>query len=102
MALSPKHISIITVTYANKAEAIASQALAETMMEKIAVNNGCKRVRCYLAGESTRMVLFEYEEEESQKRVVEALNEYTKIHSEAFQIKMLTVRGRLLSDSLKD
>tara|TARA_B100000963_G_C22193891_1_gene480054 strand:+ start:252 stop:560 length:309 start_codon:yes stop_codon:yes gene_type:complete len=100
MTSSSNHISIITVTYANKAEAIASQALAKTMMEKIAVKNGCKRVRCYMSGESTRMVLFEYDSEETQKNVVEALSDYTKIHSEAFQIKMATVRGKLLSDSL--
>ena len=102
MASSSNHISIVTVTYANKAEAIASQALAETMMEKIALKNGCKRIRCYMSGESTRMVLFEYDSEETQMKVVDALGDYTKIHSEAFQIKMVTVRGTLLSDSIKD
>ena len=40
--------------------------------------------------------------EESQKKVVESLIEYSKIHSEAFQIKMNTVRGKLLSDSFKE
>ena len=102
MAIFANHISIVTVTYANKSETIASQALAETMMEKIAIDNGCLRVRCYLSGESTRMILFEYENEDSQMKVVEALNDYSKIHSEAFQIKMVTVRGKLLSDSLKE
>ena len=102
MTSSSDHISIVTVTYANKAEAIASQALAETMMEKIALENGCKRVRCYMSGESTRMILFEYESEEAQIKVIDSLGAYTKIHSEAFQIKMVTVRGTLLSDSLKD
>ena len=102
MTSSSNHISIVTVTYANKAEAIASQALAETMMEKIALKNGCKRIRCYMSGESTRMVLFEYDSEETQMKVVDALGDYTKIHSEAFQIKMVTVRGTLLSDSIKD
>ena len=48
------------------------------------------------------MILFEYENEDSQMKVVEALNDYSKIHSEAFQIKMVTVRGKLLSDSLKE
>ena len=91
MAIFANHISIVTVTYANKSETIASQALAETMMEKIAIDNGCLRVRCYLSGESTRMILFEYENEDSQMKVVEALNDYSKIHSEAFQIKMVTV-----------
>ena len=43
-----KYISIITVTYINSSEAIASQALAENMMEKIALDNGCDRVRCCL------------------------------------------------------
>ena len=71
-------------------------------MEKIALENGCKRVRCYMSGESTRMVLFEYESEEAQIKVIDSLGVYTKIHSEAFQIKMVTVRGTLLSDSLKD
>jgi len=102
MSILANHISIVTVTYANKAEAIASQALAETMMEKIALDNGCSRVRCYSSGESTRMILFEYQNEESQKKVVESLIEYSKIHSEAFQIKMNTVRGKLLSDSSKE
>ena len=48
-----KYVSIITVTYINSSEAIASQALAENMMEKIALDNGCDRVRCYLSGEVT-------------------------------------------------
>ena len=71
MAIFANHISIVTVTYANKAETIASQALAETMMEKIAIDHGCLRVRCYLSGESTRMILFEYENEDSQMKVAE-------------------------------
>ena len=48
------------------------------------------------------MILFEYQNEESQKKVVESLIEYSKIHREAFQIKMNTVRGKLLSDSFKE
>ena len=47
------HISIVTVTYANKVETIASQALAETMMEKIAIDNGLKSSVLF-ARESTR------------------------------------------------
>ena len=39
---------------------------------------------------------------EKSKKVVESLIEYSKIHSEAFQIKMNTVRGKLLSDSFKE
>ena len=35
-----KYVSIITVTYINSSEAIASQALAENMMAKIALDNG--------------------------------------------------------------
>ena len=54
-----KYVSIITVTYINSSEAIASQALAENMMEKIALDNGCDRVRCYLSGEVTRLIVFE-------------------------------------------
>ena len=53
-----KYVSIITVTYINSSEAIASQALAENMMEKIALDNGCDRVRCYLSGEVTRLIFF--------------------------------------------
>tara|TARA_Y100001968_G_scaffold36799_1_gene28232 strand:- start:51 stop:155 length:105 start_codon:yes stop_codon:yes gene_type:complete len=34
MSILASQISIATVTYTNKAEAIASQALAETMMKK--------------------------------------------------------------------
>ena len=41
-------------------------------------------------------------EETKEKKVVESLIEYSKIHSEAFQIKMNTVRGKLLSDSFKE
>ena len=62
-----KYVSIITVTYINSSEAIASQALAENMMEKIALDNGCDRVRCYLSGEVTRLIVFEYNEEKIQK-----------------------------------
>mgnify|MGYP003302667208 CR=1 FL=1 len=65
-----KYVSIITVTYINSSEAIASQALAENMMEKIALDNGCDRVRCYLSGEVTRLIVFEYNEETIQKKVI--------------------------------
>jgi hypothetical protein len=88
-----KYISIITVTYINSSEAIASQALAENMMEKIALDNGCDRVRCYLSGEVTRLIVFEYNEETIQKKVIDALKNYTEIH------KMTSVRGKLLSDT---
>ena len=64
-----KYVSIITVTYINSSEAIASQALAENMMEKIALDNGCDRVRCYLSGEVTRLIVFEYNEETIQKKL---------------------------------
>ena len=94
MSILANYISIVTVTYANKAEAIASQALAETMMEKIALDNGCSRVRCYLSGESTRMILFEYQSEESQKKVVESLIEYSKIHT--FILILLVKRTKFL------
>ena len=94
-----KFASIITVTYLNSAEAIASQALAENMMEKIALENGCERVRCYLSGEVTRIIIFEYNKEEIQNNVVNALKKYTDIHKKAFTHKMSTVRGKLLSDS---
>ena len=94
-----KFISIITVTYVNSAEAIASQALAENMMEKIALENGCQRVRCYLSGEVTRLIAFEYNEENIQKKVIAALEKYTEIHKSAFSYKMTSVRGKLLSDS---
>ena len=63
-----KYVSIITVTYTNSSEAIASQALAENMMEKIALDNGCDRVRCYLSGEVTRLIVFEYNDETIQKK----------------------------------
>ena len=63
-----KYVSIITVTYINSSEAIASQALAENMMEKIALDNGCDRVRCFLSGEVTRLIIFEYNEETIQKK----------------------------------
>ena len=99
MSISANHISIVTVTYANKAEAIASQALAETMMEKIALDNGCSRVRCYLSGEVTRLIIFEYNEETIQKKVIQELKHYTEIHKNAFTHKMVSVRGKLLSDS---
>ena len=65
-----KYVSIITVTYINSSEAIASQALAENMMEKIALDNGCDRVRCYLSGEVTRLIVFEYNEEKIQKELI--------------------------------
>ena len=58
------------------------------------------RVRCYLPesqhADTTKMKM------KTQMKVVEALNDYSNIHSEAFQIKMVTVRGKLLSDSLKE
>ena len=94
-----KFVSIITVTYINPSEAIASQALAENMMEKIALDNGCDRVRCYLSGEITRLIIFEYNEETIQKKVIEELKQYTEIHRNAFTHKMVSVRGKLLSDS---
>ena len=94
-----KFVSIITVTYRNSSEAIASQALAENMMEKIALDNGCDRVRCYLSGEVTRLIVFEYNEEAIQNKVVLSLKEYTEIHKNAFTHKMVSVRGKLLSDS---
>tara|TARA_B100001094_G_scaffold168928_1_gene163359 strand:- start:603 stop:905 length:303 start_codon:yes stop_codon:yes gene_type:complete len=94
-----KFVSIITVTYRNSSEAIASQALAENMMEKIALDNGCDRVRCFLSGDITRVVIFEYNEEIIQKKVIEALKKYTEIHKNAFTHKMVSVRGKLLSDS---
>ena len=93
-----KFVSIITVTYINSSEAIASQALAENMMEKIALDNGCDRVRCYLSGEVTRLIIFEYNEETIQKKVIEELKQYTDIHKKAFTHKMVSVRGKLLSD----
>ena len=94
-----KYVSIITVTYVNSAETIASQALAENMMEKIALDHGCERVRCYLSGEVTRLIVFEYNEEGIQKKVIDALKNYTEIHKNAFTHKMTSVRGQLLSDS---
>ena len=94
-----KYVSIITVTYINSSEAIASQALAENMMEKIALDNGCDRVRCYLSGEVTRLIVFEYNEETIQKKVIDALKQYTEIHKNAFTHKMTSVRGKLLSDT---
>ena len=94
-----KFISIITVTYINSSEAIASQALAENMMENIALDHGCERVRCYLSGEVTRLIVFEYNEEGIQKKVIDALKNYTEIHKNAFTHKMISVRGKLLSDS---
>tara|TARA_B100001996_G_scaffold343670_1_gene298914 strand:- start:72 stop:374 length:303 start_codon:yes stop_codon:yes gene_type:complete len=94
-----KFISIITVTYINSSEAIASQALAENMMENIALDYGCERVRCYLSGEVTRLIVFEYNEEGIQKKVINALKNYTEIHKNAFTHKMISVRGKLLSDS---
>ena len=94
-----KFISIITVTYINSSEAIASQALAENMMENIALDYGCERVRCYLSGEVTRLIVFEYNEEGIQKKVIDALKNYTEIHKNAFTHKMISVRGKLLSDS---
>ena len=94
-----KFVSIVTVTYVNKAELIASQSLAETMMEKIAIDNGCERVRCYQSGDYIRIIIFEYNEETIQKKVISALKEYTEIHNNAFTFKMSTVRGSLLSDS---
>ena len=94
-----KYVSIITVTYINSSEAIASQALAENMMEKIALDNGCDRVRCYLSGEVTRLIVFEYNEETIQKKVIDALKDYTEIHKNAFTNKMTSVRGKLLSDT---
>ena len=94
-----KFISIITVTYINSSEAIASQALAENMMENIALDYGCERVRCYLSGEVTRSIVFEYNEEGIQKKVIDALKNYTEIHKNAFTHKMISVRGKLLSDS---
>jgi hypothetical protein len=94
-----KFISIITVTYINSSEAIASQALAENMMENIALDHGCERVRCYLSGEVTRLIVFEYNEEGIQKKVINALKNYTEIHKNAFTHKMISVRGKLLSDS---
>ena len=94
-----KYVSIITVTYINSSEAIASQALAENMMEKIALDNGCDRVRCYLSGEVTRLIIFEYNEETIQKKVIDALKNYTEIHKNAFTHKMTPVRGKLLSDT---
>ena len=94
-----KFISIITVTYINSSEAIASQALAENMMEKIALDNGCDRVRCYLSGEITRLIIFEYNDENIQKKVIQELKQYTDIHKKAFTHKMVSVRGKLLSDT---
>ena len=94
-----KFISIITVTYINSSETIASQALAENMMENIALDHGCERVRCYLSGEVTRLIVFEYNEEGIQKKVINALKNYTEIHKNAFTHKMISVRGKLLSDS---
>ena len=94
-----KFVSIITVTYRNASEAIASQALAENMMEKIALDNGCDRVRCYLSGDITRLIVFEYNEEAIQNKVVLSLKQYTEIHKNAFTHKMVSVRGKLLSDS---
>ena len=94
-----KFVSIVTVTYINSSEAIASQALAENMMEKIALDHGCDRVRCYLSGEVTRLIIFEYNEETIQKRVIKELKQYTDIHKKAFTHKMVSVRGKLLSDT---
>ena len=94
-----KFVSIITVTYINSSEAIASQALAENMMEKIALDNGCDRVRCYLSGEVTRLIIFEYNEENIQKRVIKELKQYTDIHKNAFTNKMVSVKVKLLSDT---
>ena len=46
------------------------------MMEKIALDNGCDRVRCYLSGEVTRLIIFEYNEETIQKKVIDALKNH--------------------------
>tara|TARA_Y100000590_G_C14833849_1_gene681228 strand:+ start:177 stop:476 length:300 start_codon:yes stop_codon:yes gene_type:complete len=94
-----KFVSIVTVTYVNSAEVIASQSLAETMMEKIAIDNGCERVRCYQSGDYIRIIIFEYNEETIQTKVINSLKDYTDIHNKAFTFKMTTVRGNLLSDS---
>jgi hypothetical protein len=56
-------------------------------------------VRCYLSGEVTRLIAFEYNEEIIQKKVIAALEKYTEIHKSAFSYKMTSVRGKLLSDS---
>ena len=68
-----KFVSIVTVTYVNSAEVIASQSLAETMMEKIALDNGCERVRCYQSGDYIRIIIFEYNEETIQTKVINSL-----------------------------
>ena len=94
-----KFVSIVTVTYVNSAEVIASQSLAETMMEKIAIDKGCERVRCYQSGDYIRIIIFEYNEETIQTKVINSLKDYTDIHNKAFTFKMTTVRGNLLSDS---
>ena len=94
-----KFVSIITVTYINSSEAIASQALAENMMEKIALDNGCDRVRCYLSGQVTRLIIFEYNEETIQEKVIKELKQYTEINKNTFTHKMASARRKILSDT---
>ena len=66
---------------------------------KIAIDNGCERVRCYQSGDYIRIIIFEYNEETIQTKVINSLKDYTDIHNKAFTFKMTTVRGNLLSDS---
>ena len=69
------------------------------MMEKIALDNGCDRVRCYLSGKITRLIVFEYNEEAIQKKIIEKLKQYTNLNKNILTNKMVFVRGELLSYS---
>ena len=69
------------------------------MMEKIALDHGCQRVRCYLSVEVTRIIILEYNEETIQEKVIKELKQYTDIHTNAFNYKMVSVRGKPLSDT---